>query len=39
MNRLIEPDDIAGAAVWLAGDDSRQVTGTTVTVDGGFAAR
>lgn len=39
MNRLIEPDDIAGAAVWLAGDDSRQVTGTTLTVDGGFTAR
>ncbi|MGW7097535.1 SDR family oxidoreductase [Streptomyces sp. NPDC054874] len=39
MNRLIEPDDIAGAALWLAGDDSRQVTGTTVTVDGGFTAR
>ncbi|OCC07755.1 mycofactocin-coupled SDR family oxidoreductase [Streptomyces sp. PTY087I2] len=39
MNRLVEPDDIAGAALWLAGDDSRQVTGTTVTVDGGFTAR
>jgi NAD(P)-dependent dehydrogenase (short-subunit alcohol dehydrogenase family) len=39
MNTLIEPDDIAGAALWLAGDDSRQVTGTTTTVDGGFTAR
>lgn len=39
MNRLIEPDDIAGAALYLAGDDSRQVTGTTLTVDGGFSAR
>ncbi|MFJ4283640.1 SDR family oxidoreductase [Streptomyces massasporeus] len=39
MNALIEPQDIAGAAVWLAGDDSRQVTGTTLTVDGGFSAR
>ncbi|MEV5242003.1 SDR family oxidoreductase [Streptomyces cinnamoneus] len=39
MNALIEPDDIAGAAVWLAGNDSRQVTGTTLTVDGGFSAR
>ncbi|MCG6495248.1 SDR family oxidoreductase [Kitasatospora sp. A2-31] len=38
-NRLIEPEDVAGAAVWLAGDDSRQVTGTAVTVDGGFVAR
>ncbi|MGW3204470.1 SDR family oxidoreductase [Streptomyces sp. NPDC001135] len=39
MNALIEPRDIAGAALWLAGDDSRQVTGTTLTVDGGFSAR
>jgi NAD(P)-dependent dehydrogenase (short-subunit alcohol dehydrogenase family) len=39
MNALIEPPSIAGAAVWLAGDDSRQVTGTTLTVDGGFSAR
>ncbi|MBL3669468.1 mycofactocin-coupled SDR family oxidoreductase [Streptomyces sp. M2CJ-2] len=39
MNALIEPHDIAGAALWLAGDDSRQVTGTTLAVDGGFSAR
>lgn len=39
MNRLIEPDDVAGAALWLAGPDSVQVTGSTVTVDGGFVAR
>lgn len=39
MNRLIEPGDIAGAALWLAGPDSVQVTGTTLTVDGGFSAK
>ncbi|MFE4795287.1 SDR family oxidoreductase [Streptomyces sp. NPDC056708] len=39
MNRLIEPEDVAGAAVWLGSDDARQVTGTTVTVDGGFTSR
>ncbi|GAA2310322.1 SDR family oxidoreductase [Streptomyces caniferus] len=39
MNALVEPEDVAGAALWLAGDESRQVTGTTVTVDGGFTAR
>ncbi|MFJ3897483.1 SDR family oxidoreductase [Streptomyces sp. NPDC090083] len=39
MNRLIEPEDVAGAAVWLGSDDSRQVTGSTVTVDGGFTSR
>jgi NAD(P)-dependent dehydrogenase (short-subunit alcohol dehydrogenase family) len=39
MNTLIEPDDVAGAALWLASDESRQVTGSVLTVDGGFTAR
>lgn len=39
MNSLVESADIAGAAVWLAGDDARQVTGSVVTVDGGFTTR
>jgi NAD(P)-dependent dehydrogenase (short-subunit alcohol dehydrogenase family) len=39
MNALIEPDDIAGAALWLASDESRQVTGSVVSVDGGFTSR
>lgn len=39
MNSLIEPDDVSAAAVWLASDDSRQVTGSVLTVDGGFTAR
>lgn len=30
-----EPEDIAGAAVYLAGDSARMVTGTCLTVDGG----
>ncbi|MFD7453907.1 mycofactocin-coupled SDR family oxidoreductase [Kitasatospora sp. NPDC059827] len=39
MNALVEPADVAGAALWLAGDDSRRVTGTVLTVDGGFVTR
>jgi NAD(P)-dependent dehydrogenase (short-subunit alcohol dehydrogenase family) len=39
MNALIEPEDIAAAAVWLASDESRQVTGSILTGDGGFTAR
>lgn len=39
MNTLIDPADISNAALWLAGDESRQVTGTVLTVDGGFTAR
>lgn len=39
MNALIEPDDVAWAATWLASDESRQVTGSVLTVDGGFTVR
>lgn len=36
MRRLGEPADIAGAAVFLASDLARYVTGVTLPVDGGF---
>jgi len=39
MHELIEPEDVAAAVVYLASDDSRQVTGSVITVDGGFTAR
>lgn len=34
----MEPEDVASAALWLAADESRRVTGSVVTVDGGFTA-
>lgn len=34
--RLGRPDDLLGAVVYLASDASRYVTGSTLTVDGGF---
>lgn len=34
--RIGEPEDIGGAAVWLASDDSEYVNGITLFVDGGM---
>ncbi|GAA0607373.1 mycofactocin-coupled SDR family oxidoreductase [Kutzneria viridogrisea] len=39
MNSLVEPEDVASAALWLASDESKQVTGSVITVDGGFTTR
>jgi enoyl-[acyl-carrier protein] reductase I len=36
MRSNISPEDVGGAAVWLGSDLSRQVTGETLYVDGGF---
>jgi NAD(P)-dependent dehydrogenase (short-subunit alcohol dehydrogenase family) len=38
LGRLGEPDDLVGAVLFLASDESRWVTGSTVTVDGGYLA-
>lgn len=34
--RIGRPEDVAGVVGWLAGDESRWVTGTTVAVNGGM---
>ncbi|KGJ86785.1 SDR family oxidoreductase [Colwellia psychrerythraea] len=39
MNELVEPQDIADAAVWLASDASPRMTGSVITVDGGFSVK
>jgi NAD(P)-dependent dehydrogenase (short-subunit alcohol dehydrogenase family) len=36
LGRLGEPEDVAGAAFYLASDDAGWVTGTALTVDGGY---
>jgi NAD(P)-dependent dehydrogenase (short-subunit alcohol dehydrogenase family) len=38
-NRLVRAHDVARAVLWLASDESRDVTGSVVAVDGGFTVR
>ncbi len=39
MRRIGEPEEVAAAVLWLFSDASRFVTGTTLTIDGGFTAQ
>ena len=39
LGRFGEPQDIAGLAVFLAGDESAWTTGAAFTVDGGYSAQ
>jgi NAD(P)-dependent dehydrogenase (short-subunit alcohol dehydrogenase family) len=38
LGRLAQPEEIADAIVFLLGDQSRFITGTSLTVDGGMTA-
>ncbi|KRC58440.1 3-hydroxybutyrate dehydrogenase [Agromyces sp. Root81] len=39
VKRLVEPDEVAGLARWLAGPAAGMVTGASYTIDGGWSAR
>jgi len=36
IGSLGEPEDMVGAAIFLASDASRHVTGQTIVIDGGY---
>jgi 3-hydroxybutyrate dehydrogenase len=39
IKRLIEPEEVARAALWLCSPDTGCITGTSLTLDGGWTAR
>ena len=39
IKRLVEPEEVASLALWLAGDTAGMVTGASYTMDGGWSAR
>lgn len=39
VKRLVEPEEVASLAVWLAGPAAGMATGASYTIDGGWSAR
>ena len=39
VKRLVEPEEVAGLALWLAGPQAAMATGASFTLDGGWSAR
>jgi 3-oxoacyl-[acyl-carrier protein] reductase len=38
LNRIGEPSDVSNAAIFLASDDAKWITGTILNIDGGKSA-
>ena len=38
QGRMAEPEDVAAAILFLAGDESQHITGISLPVDGGYTA-
>lgn len=38
LKSLIEPGDVAGAVLWLCGPGTGHITGSSLTMDGGWTA-
>ena len=35
LNRVLDPEEVAGLAAYLASEDARSVTGQAIVIDGG----